>query len=488
MSSIALPALNVQPPQQTEGPLDQYKGVAQLKSLLANQQTQQLQQQALAQENQQRQTMLDDRKALSKTMLNADGKGFDPSKHDMTTDLPDLAMKNGMSPDGALDLRNKLIDSQTKVMGYKKDQLEILDKTHNALIGKLNGVLAQPVEQQADAWSKSVKELQQDGTIDAQTAAQHAQFPGSDAAKIWLNSLKGSQQQHADAKEEAETRDKNAAAQEKEIKNRLATNATPENFTAEVDRVAPGKDNAALNLRTKSMVQFALSRGDVEGATKAIAEAAAQVGQIEKETNPKVQQFRVQTAAAQGKAQADVKAAAARGSNAALAEVPEHLVVPATKDYAKAGEEFASAHQASQNLVDFISAAKSGNKEAVKIVPLQGALEIVTAQGIHRINRTEVDSMGPEVGSLYDKVAGHVGGMLTGKSITDSVLNDLSALQKKIDANGKTMHANKVKTINKTYGSKFEPMNFDDDTGGDATTSKGSNKPKTYADQFPVHQ
>jgi hypothetical protein len=42
-------------------------------------------------------------------------------------------------------------------------------------------------------------------------------------------------------------------------------------------------------------------------------------------------------------------------------------------------------------LSDFLEEAKSGNKTAVKIVPLQGALQITTSQGVHRINRTEVD-------------------------------------------------------------------------------------------------
>lgn len=482
MASIPLPALDIKPPAPTEGPLDQYKSAVQLKTLMGNQQTQQLQQQAMTQENQQRQIQIDDQNAVKKAMLS-----FDPKKHDMIKDLPNLVIQSGGSPQSAYALQEKLIESQTKLNGMKKDQIETLLKTHDALAGKLQSTLDLPDDKVADSWQNAVKSSVQEGLLQPEEAQQYAQFPGRDSAKILLNSLKGSQQQAEQAKSAADTREKNATAGLAEIKLKLANNSDPTSYANYIDSVIPKSGNPGLNLRTKSAVQFSLSRGDVESAQKAINEGMQQVNSIEKEINPQVQAGKVKVARAEGQARADIAAAQARGSDAALSEVPPHLVPPATKDYAKAGEEFATAHQASQNLHDFLAEAKSGNKSAVKIVPLQGALEITTAQGVHRINRTEVDQFAG-AGSLYDHLAGKIGGILTGKSITDSVLNDMSALQSKIDANAKTMHANKVKTINKTYGSKFEPMNFDDDTGGDATTSKGSTAPKSYADQFPVHK
>jgi hypothetical protein len=158
------------------------------------------------------------------------------------------------------------------------------------------------------------------------------------------------------------------------------------------------------------------------------------------------------------------KIAAAQAANAnapaALQGVAPHLVVPASAAYNKAALDFAKAHESAQNMSDFIQQAKSGNKEAVRIVPLQGALEITTAQGVHRINRTEVDQYG-SAGSLYDKLAGKLGGAISGKNITDSVLDDMDALQKTVSANAAKLHANEVKGINTTYGSKFQPMNFD---------------------------
>jgi ethanolamine utilization microcompartment shell protein EutL len=105
---------------------------------------------------------------------------------------------------------------------------------------------------------------------------------------------------------------------------------------------------------------------------------------------------------------------------------------------------------------DFLDEARSGNKTAVRIVPLQGALEITTSQGVHRINRTEVDQYGGG-GNLYDRLAGKVGGVLTGKNITDDVLNSMDALQQKISQNSQTLYQNKLDLANKTYNSHFTP-------------------------------
>ena len=157
----------------------------------------------------------------------------------------------------------------------------------------------------------------------------------------------------------------------------------------------------------------------------------------------------------------------------ALDNVSPGLVKPATEEYAKAGTEYATANQAAKNMSDFITEAKGGNKEAVKMVPLQGALEITTAQGVHRINRTEVDQFGG-AGSLFDKIEGHISGAMTGKDIPDQVLNDMQKLQTIVSQNALQLHKNKVAVINKTYGAKFEPMTFPDQQGA----TSGGNTPE----------
>ncbi len=54
----------------------------------------------------------------------------------------------------------------------------------------------------------------------------------------------------------------------------------------------------------------------------------------------------------------------------------------------KADSDYRTAESTANLQRNFIAEAKGGNKAAVKIVPLEGALEITTSQGVHRINRT----------------------------------------------------------------------------------------------------
>jgi hypothetical protein len=100
----------------------------------------------------------------------------------------------------------------------------------------------------------------------------------------------------------------------------------------------------------------------------------------------------------------------------------------------KAQEKYRDAEATSNLQREFIKEAKGGNKEAVKIVPLEGALEITTSQGVRRINRTEVEQYG-NAGSLWDRINGAIGKGLTGKDIPDNVLNDMDRMTQEVQKN-----------------------------------------------------
>jgi hypothetical protein len=100
----------------------------------------------------------------------------------------------------------------------------------------------------------------------------------------------------------------------------------------------------------------------------------------------------------------------------------------------KAQENYRGAEATANMQREFIKEAKGGNKAAVKIVPLEGALEITTSQGVHRINRTEVEQYGG-AGSLWDKINGAIGKGLTGKDIPDNVLNDMDRMTQEVQKN-----------------------------------------------------
>jgi len=216
----------------------------------------------------------------------------------------------------------------------------------------------------------------------------------------------------------------------------------------------PAGEGTLVNVKTGQLIH-----GVASPNVEAFRQFVADGGQPDQFAAHQAQQDAAARLPYQVQAEIDKQVAMQKLNPAAVATVQPHLVAPATAAFAKAGEEYATAYQASQNMMDFLNEAKGGNKEAVKIVPLQGALEITTAQGVHRINRTEVDQFGA-AGSLYDKLAGAVGGVMTGKNISDAVLKDMGDLQQTVATNAAQLHANKVQTINQTYGSKSQPMNF----------------------------
>ena len=149
----------------------------------------------------------------------------------------------------------------------------------------------------------------------------------------------------------------------------------------------------------------------------------------------------------------------ARGSNAAVAQVAPHLVAPATEAATKAGIEFAQAKSVSDRLSAIMDAAKKGNVVSYQLLPEEGALQVVTAQGIHRINTAEIANYGG--GSLWQRMQGHIGKALTGESIPSSVLSDMDEMQGIMARGSQEKYTNTLKTINQSYGSKFEPITPD---------------------------
>jgi len=105
------------------------------------------------------------------------------------------------------------------------------------------------------------------------------------------------------------------------------------------------------------------------------------------------------------------------------------------------------------------AAKNKGNVIAYQIIPEEGTLQITTSQGVHRINKTEIDQYAGG-GSLWQRLEGHAGKELSGKSIPDSVLNDMADIQK-IQAKGaQSKYENTLKGINQNYGSNFKPVDM----------------------------
>jgi hypothetical protein len=93
----------------------------------------------------------------------------------------------------------------------------------------------------------------------------------------------------------------------------------------------------------------------------------------------------------------------------------------------KAEAAYRTAQQGANTMRDMVGMADAGNKMSAQMLPLEGALEITTAQGVRRINRTEVDQYAGG-GSLFDKVAGEIGKVAAGQPIPSNIRNDIRKL------------------------------------------------------------
>ena len=128
----------------------------------------------------------------------------------------------------------------------------------------------------------------------------------------------------------------------------------------------------------------------------------------------------------------------------------------------------------SQRLSAMVDAAKKGNVVSYQLIPEEGALQMVTSQGIHRINMAEIQNYGG--GSAWQKLQGHIGKQLSGKSIPDSVLDDMVEMQR-IQAKGaRSKYENSLKTINQNYGSTFKAVDMErgGNQGGGQEAPKGA--------------
>lgn len=478
-------------------PVDQFGRLLQMKALLnqqslfpGQQQQQQNQLQAEQQENQLRQQQLDDMNKIQKIAPNYVQKDDSGKVTGYDFDgLENGAIAAGVRPQSLAPLQTMRKNAADTLLAQSQANAKVLENV-NTMNDQFRGHLeavsnAAPEDRQAAYQAALDWSQQQTPKLDISHLPPANQLPTDDKTlrpmlTHFETSLAMGSQITKEAQEKAEAAKANAAAALDQIKIKIQQGAKPGDLDSLIDQT--GADLGTRSL-TKSQANFYLQRGDYDNATKVVNELASKVTatkqDIEKETNPAVIQAHAQAAV-------QVQQALQKLNPAAVATVPQHLVAPATAAYQKTGEEYATAVQSAQNLTDFINEAKSGNKSAVKIVPLQGALEITTAQGVHRINRTEVDQYGG-AGDAYDKLAGKVGGVLTGKSIDDSVLNDMAAMQQKIAQNAAQLHANKVQTINQTYGSKFQPMQFQQTQpaasgvpAGATHTAKGSDGQKHY--------
>lgn len=139
----------------------------------------------------------------------------------------------------------------------------------------------------------------------------------------------------------------------------------------------------------------------------------------------------------------------------------------------KAEQNYRTAQQGVGTMRDMLAQADAGNKMSAQMLPLEGALQITTAQGVHRINRTEVDQFSG-AGSLFDKIQGELGKVTAGQPIPPNIRNDIRKL---VSAQEKQAYG----TYKGAYDSAAKRYHLEDETplaepGGESPASGGSGK------------
>lgn len=228
----------------------------------------------------------------------------------------------------------------------EKDRAQAFNDTatgqekHNTLLYQATSYLmSQPDEQSmAAAWPQVLGHLNQQGA----KLDPNMPFPGAQ----WLANEHGVAQTQVQKDQQAkELRDQqlfqpqldkakadariavaNAGVDENKLK--LIQNANPQEYKDVIDQIAPPgvKGNAALNSRMTAQVNFALKRGDIAGAQAAMTAGAAEMGALEKATDPRVQANKVSLTIANTQARADANLSAS-------GMTPD--------DFARAGEQYA---------------------------------------------------------------------------------------------------------------------------------------------------
>jgi len=151
--------------------------------------------------------------------------------------------------------------------------------------------------------------------------------------------------------------------------------------------------------------------------------------------------------------------ALAGGANAAVASVAPHLVPTAIADATKAGQQYASAQQAADDMKTFIDSARAGNKVAYAYSPVEGVLTLNTGRGVKRVNMSEISAYGG-AGSAFDRVSAFLGKQTSGASLPADILNDMAGLHQGVTDNARNAYSNNLQVINQNYGSNFQPVDL----------------------------
>ena len=197
-------------------------------------------------------------------------------------------------------------------------------------------------------------------------------------------------------------------------------------------------------------------------AQAAISTAIAHAAEIDKATNPAIQNaevsraVRTQGALLPGEIQKSVQTQVALAKNSP--EAFGAIVDPAARhkaedQYEKDSSDAADKVAAANQLKAFVAAAQSGNKAAPGLIPIAAVRQLV-----NRVSSKELQSVSGSAGDLVDRVQGKISGLTAGQPIPAEVLKDISSISDLQRQAAKSTYAQKVDIANKTYGGRHSRL------------------------------
>jgi hypothetical protein len=446
MSSIPLPALSVKPPEDVVGGLQR---ILAIKSLLGQQQTQQLQQTALQQENQERALSLQDQQTLRSLAPNyiqkdSDGNvtGFD------LNGLASDALTKGVNPSTVQAIQLQHAQAVSAMAGADEATRNNELAKNKAAYEALEGVRSiQDPQQKQATYQAAIPNLQKLGV---DTSKLPAQVPGDDKLQDFETSLGAHAQILADAKTQADTAKAASDAKQADVDTALKQvtlnrikNAKPGDFDAQIDSLAPpGGSFGTLNTQLKTMANGYLSRGDFEGAQKVLQDGFNQIGDINKETNPLVIQARAQAAAQTAQIVEPLRQSILsqfQNNKDARDKIEKDVLSPYQQKMSSITE-----------LQSALTQAQQGNVTAARgaLLKLMG---VTNPDGTKRYNEAEAGRMLSQ-GSIPQRVAGSIKNALTGNNWTPQMISDMQTFaQGQGQVASQTLNSG-IDNVNSLYG------------------------------------
>lgn len=391
MGSIPLPALDI----KTQNPQIDVVGAQaralQLKDLQnklamfpTEQQAAQVQLQSQQADLQMKQIALRDQQIWSDSMKQAAQEGPKPGEYQapgsILQNAADIATRNGASFNSIMAHNEALAKLHQTLSTTAKDDIETLQKQHDNASSLLHGILNKPDDQLEDEYNKQI------GILKANPSMAQSTY-GLDPNSLPEFKDRESLQQEADILQgysnvvKEHTEQTEAAARQ----SQAATAAAKE--AREAKNPQPGTVTPAI--------EFEQANANYR------AQLSRRVGlQNELQKN--------------GLSQLDK-----------MFTDPVHGY---TQFLAQAQETKAA-----------VSSAQTGSELATSLTPLMTALGVVSFAGIHRINQYDINSAGPQVGSLYRRLNTVLDKAGSGKIQPDTAKETLDLMDQMISAKHHTM-------------------------------------------------